>query len=256
MSSTPFNHRVTLSPEIEAINSRRIFLFAEARSGSTWLVNTLDSHPQVSMLDEIFNPDFIKNFNALKDESGTANLKGNYRFIESYLGHLSSRFAGCKILFPQALRFMDIYEFLLNYRNSFFILLYRENCVKSEISGLIANKYGRWHLVEKKEKEVVKVDPAFLHERLTWRKLTREFCTDLLGAYCPNLLRIEYEAFFSEPAQELNKIAKMLNVNPGDFSYSKEIKSNPYPLKDLIENYQECVDYFSDKPDYLSMFND
>jgi hypothetical protein len=256
MSTTPFNHRVTLSPEIEEINAKRLFVFAEARSGSTWLINTLNSHQDITMLDEILNPDFVNNFHATRNTDSSANLKGSFRFIESYLGHLPGRFEGCKILFPQAVRFLDFYEFLLNYRNSMFILLYRKNSVKAEISGLIANKHARWHLVEKKEKQSVTVNPAFLYDRLLWRKHTTEFCMNLIQAYCPHVQIIEYDSFFADTTTGLQPLLSMIGVNLSELQCSNEIKSNPFPLRELLDNYEQCLDFFSDKTDFLRMFTE
>lgn len=256
MNATPFNHRVNLDPDINAINAKRIFLFADARSGSTWLINTLNSHPEISMVDEILNPDFEKNFQVSRQNNQTANLKGNARFVESYLGHLPEKYAGCKILFPQAIRHLDFYEFLLNYRDSRFILLYRENLVKAEISGLIANKYARWHLIEQKEKQTITVDPAFLFDRLIWRRSTREFCMKLINAYCPNVITIEYESLFSESSENLKKISEFLAVSEKEFRLGTEVKSNPFSLNELIENFNECRKAFTTEKELFAMFGE
>jgi hypothetical protein len=256
MITSTKKHRVSVSPEIEEINARRLFVFAESRSGSTWLINTLNSHPDISILDEILNPDFIKNFNATRNLNTDSNFKGSFKFIESYIGQLSGKFQGCKILFPQAIRFFDFYEFLLNYRKACFIILYRKNSIKAEISGLIANEYSRWHLTIPKEKQQISVDPEFLYERLLWRKNTNDFCINMLNAYCDNVLMIEYENLFGNVSDSMNKTGSFLNVQPDGFSLSSEIKSNPFLLSELIENYDEVLSFFSDKPEYLVHFSE
>lgn len=256
MNPSPYGHKVTVDPEIQAINEKRIFLFADARSGSTWLVNTLNTHPAISMIDEILNPDFSKNFQATRSADDFANLKGNARFIESYLSHLPGQFAGCKILFPQAIRHLDVYEFLLNYSESRFILLHRQNIVKAEISGMIANKHHRWHLIEHQEKQTVSVDPAFLRDRLAWRLATREFCVRMLKHFCPNTLMIEYEDLFSNIEATLKTLSEFLNVPVTGFTCGTEIKSNPFPLNELVENYTECRDAFVNNPELYQMFDD
>ena len=256
MIRSTIKHRVALSPEIEAINSQRLFVFAESRSGSTWLINTLNTHPDISLLDEILNPDFIKNFNATQNTGLNSNFKGSFRFIESYVGHLQGKYTGCKILFPQAIRFFDFYEFLLNYRNSRFIILRRKNSIQAEISGLIANEYSRWHLVEPKEKQQISVDPAFLLERLSWRKCSNEFCINMLKTFCENIIAIEYDELFADTPGMLQTISDFLNVPGTGYQYSAEIKSNPYPVSELVGNYQECLDFFKDNEEYLKMWKD
>lgn len=256
MNTTPYGHKVNIDPAIKTINDKRLFLFSDARSGSTWLINTLNAHPDISMIDEILNPDFVKNFKASRQETDSPDLKGNARFIESYLGHLPGKYAGCKILFPQAIRFLDFYEFLLNYRNSRFILLYRQNIVKAEISGLIANKHHRWHLVEHKEKQTITVDPAFLYDRLMWRLSAREFCIRLLNNFCPDTLLFEYEALFADIDSNLKTIAEFLDIPLNGFKYGTEIKANPFPLNELVENYETCKQAFISHPELFQMFND
>jgi len=256
MNKTPFNKSVSLSPEIEKLNAKRLFVFAESRSGSTWLINTLNSHPEISILDEVLNPDFVKNFNATRVPGDSSRLKGSFQFIESYLAPLPGKFAGCKILFPQAVRFMDFYEFMVNYRKSYFILLFRKNSVKAEVSDIIANKHSRWHLTKSREKQLVSVDPRFLYERLIWRKYAGEFCSNMLKAYAENLIIFEYEDFFTDILSSLNKISSFLNISNHDYQHSQEVKSNPFPLRDLVFNYQECQDFFRDKPEYFDMFSE
>jgi hypothetical protein len=256
MNINPYGHKVNIDPEIKAINDKRIFLFADARSGSTWLINTLNAHPEISMVDEILNPDFIKNFPSNRKNADVANLKGNAVFIESHLNHLPGKFAGCKILFPQAIRYLDIYEFLLNYRESRFILLYRKNIVQAEISGLIANKYHRWHLIEHKEKQTVTVDPGFLHDRMIWRLSAREFCISLIKFYCRHALVIEYEELFTNIDGNLKAISEFMEVPVAGFKHGTEVKSNPFPLNELIENFSDCRAAFINHPELYQMFSE
>jgi hypothetical protein len=148
---------------------------------------------------------------------------------------------------------MDFYEFILNYRNSYFIILKRENSIHAEVSGLIANKYARWHLFEKKGIQRIRITPHVLHERLLWRKFTNDFCCNLLISYCPNVTFILYENLFSDVDKYLNQISGFLQINNVGFLNGPEIKSNPFSLEELIENYEECLDYFNNYPEFQAM---
>jgi|GEM_PF-2193994 len=254
MITSTIKHRVKSFPEIQKESHHRLFIFAESRSGSTWLINTLDSHNEIGLLDEVINPDYIKNLNFDNSGNDQAKPESALQKIEFQVGRLKGKYKGCKILFPQAIRFIDFYEFILNYRNAFFIVLCRQNSIRAEISGLIANEYARWHLAEKMEKQQISVDPSFLYERLLWRKHTKHFCINMLESYCHHLLQIEYLDLFSNTRETLENISAFLDISPYGYNYSTEIKSNPFPLTELITNYEECLDFFKDKPEYSSFF--
>ena len=254
MIASTVKHRVKSFPEIQIENCQRLFVFAESRSGSTWLINTLNSHPEIGMLDEVINPDYIKNLNWVNSKAPLPSEEAAIQKIENQINRLNGKYKGCKVLFPQAIRFIDFYEFILNYRNAFFIVLSRKNSIRAEISGLIANEHARWHLVEKLEKQQISVDPDFLYERLLWRKHSKDFCINMLESYCNNVLQVEYSGLFSDIQGTLCKISTFLSVSSTSFTYCGEIKSNPFPLTELITNYQECLSFFSDKPEYHSFF--
>lgn len=254
MIKSTTQHRVNSFPDIQQINPHRIFIFAESRSGSTWLINTLNSHADIGLLDEIINPDFAKRLPLDQQNRQQPGPITTLQEIENQINQLEGKYQGCKILFPQAVRFFDFYEFILNYRNAYFIVLQRQNSVRAEISGLIANEHKRWHLIEMMEKQQIAVDPSFLFERLLWRKYTKEFCINMLEAYCSNVLHVEYSQLFSNMHETLEKISSFLAISPTGYTFSMEKKSNPFPLKELISNYQECISFFEDKPEYLSLF--
>ncbi|MCX6303964.1 MAG: hypothetical protein NT040_03260 [Bacteroidetes bacterium] len=254
MIASTVKHRVTSFPEIQENNPGRLFVFAESRSGSTWLINTLGSHDEIGLLDEVINPDYAKNLRFAAIAGNQPMQETALQRIEEQVCRLKGKYKGCKILFPQAVRFIDFYEFILNYRNAFFIILHRKNSIRAEISGLIANEHARWHLAEKMEKQQISVDPSFLYERLLWRKHSKDFCMNMLVSYCPNVLTVEYSELFPGIPQTLGKISGFLNISPQGYRYSGEIKSSPFPLSELITNYQECLDFFKDKPGYLSFF--
>ena len=246
--------QVRTVPGILEQSPDRLFVFAESRSGSTWLVNTLDTHPQIGLLDEVINPDYAKKLQPALPGNPNETPLTALQVMENQFSAKRGLYKGCKILFPQAIRFIDFYEFILNYRMARFIILTRSNSVRAEVSGLVANEHARWHLIEKSGIQPITVDPAFLYERLLWRKYAKEFCISMLRSHCPNILDIEYNQLFSGIEASLEKISKFLGISSGGFSYSSEVKANPFPLKDMVSNYTECLEYFSAHPFYRSSF--
>ncbi|NQU88171.1 MAG: hypothetical protein HQ541_20685 [Mariniphaga sp.] len=255
MNNNYLNLPVKIFPDILEKNSHRLFVFAEARSGSTWLIDTLNSHPEVIMLDEILKPEIQQKY--YKEHNSSYRYPGgDVQYIEDHFKGLSGKLNGCKILFPQALRFIDFYEFLQNYRNSNFIILTRKNSVKAEISGLIAKDYSRWHLRNIKDKQAITLNPKFLLERLKWRSWSKQFCIEMLQAHCVNLIQLEYKFLFKEMTESITNLADFLSVSSARFKTSSEIKANPFHLRELLTNYEECCEYFQNFPEYRRMFDD
>jgi hypothetical protein len=254
MINSTVKHRVRSFPEIQVENPHRLFVFAESRSGSTWLINTLNSHPEVGMLDEVINPDYAKTLASVQGATENEKPIAAIQKIENAICRLTGRYKGCKILFPQAIRFIDFYEFILNYREAYFIILTRKNSIRAEISGLIANEHARWHLVEQLEMQQISVDPSFLHERLLWRKHSGSFCTGMIESFAGNVLYVEYSELFSDIPGTMDRISGFLGIEHQGYQYGTEVKSNPFPLTELLSNYQDCIAFFNDKPDYLQYF--
>jgi hypothetical protein len=121
---------------------------------------------------------------------------------------------------------------------------------------MIANQHSRWHLKAHKEKQQVTVDPVFLLERLLWRKYASEFCSHMLEAHAENLIVFDYENLFSDLSSSLDMISSFLNISGNEFTYSQEVKSNPFALSEVVLNYEECLDFFRDKPAYFEMFSE
>jgi hypothetical protein len=245
---------LTIHDDVVALNTSRLFVFAEARSGSNWLVETINSHKEVFLLKEIMQPlqkiDFYKGSpdRVPVDESDVV-------YIEKQLAVGNGKLKGCKILFPQAVRFMDLYEFIFNYQNANFILLTRINSVHGEVSGMLAREFSAWHAQENREKRMVMIDPRFLHQRILWRSQTTAFCSNMIKLHCPNVFELTYEDLFDNTPDKLVRIFNFLHLKNHDVSISKEIKMNPTPLSELIINYQEVKEYFKNLDPFFSMFD-
>lgn len=249
-----FNLPVVIDEQIGEISLNRVFVLAESRAGSTWLIETLNSHPQIGMLDEIIKPEVFGS--DLLSNSPGGGRQGNVKYIEKKLEEMDGGIKGCKILFPQAIRFLDFYEFLNNYKKSYFILLTRRNRIKAEVSDLIANRFSRWHLHKMVEVQPVFIEPSFLLERLQWRKLTAEFCIRLVRSHCDKILELNYEDLFSDLTIAITRIAEFLNVMGDQFIFSSEIKANPFSLDKMIINYDQCRDFLIKDTDYASMLEE
>jgi hypothetical protein len=64
---------------------------------------------------------------------------------------------------------------------------------------------------------------------------------------------MDYESLFTDIPGSLSKISAFLNLSSDAFNWSAEVKSNPFPLENLIHNYAEVVAFFKDKPEFFAM---
>ena len=245
---------VTLYDEVLKYSQKRVFVFSEARSGSNWLVETLNSCNDLFLLKEIMQPGQRKVFSNMYPEYFNT-IEGDVLYIEKQLSFVERRLKGCKILFPQALRFMDLYEFLFSYRDAQYILLHRENILKGEVSGLIAGKFALWHSYERPQKHMMEINPEFLYKRVLWRSLSTTFCMNLIKTHCNNYLDLTYEELFSETKRVLDSICNFLTISSGLLVPAKEVKSNPHSLNEIISNYDEVKTYFDDKEPFRLMLD-
>ena len=248
------NLPVKVFPEIYSKGSSRLFVFAEARSGSNWLVETLQSHPDIFMLKEIMQPVQRDEYYLNKGDNGRY-LDSDVEYVEKQLADTESTLKGCKILFPQAVRFMDLYEFIQNYRDAYFLLLRRKNLIKGEVSGAIARHFSAWHTSTKSGKKCLSIDPEQLLQRVQWRQLTTRFCSGVINAHVQKVKELFYEDIFDAREDTMKGVAGFLEKDPLDFSYSTETKMNVDSLKELIVNYKEVRDYFLSRGAFTEFFD-
>lgn len=234
--------------------SNYLFIFAESRSGSNWLVETLNNHPAVSLMKEILQYDQRnKYYKEQKLEIEYFRPGNDVEYLKQRLGNMKKEWAGCKILFPQ-IRFFDFYDFLNHFQNALFIILERQNSVRAELSGCIAKTHGRWHEMKNPGDLLrVHIDPECFYRRLEWRRLSKEFVINILTAYKVKRINLIYEELFKDKLTVLNKIWEFLDVESVEVEYSKEKPANPYPLKEIIKNYKKIEVFFRDHPFYHEM---
>lgn len=239
--------------EIRRNSHERIFLFAEARSGSTWLLETLNSSPDISMLKEIMQPGQRKGFYQANPQYDI-RLDHDVQYIERQLSTIRAKIRGCKILFPQAVRFMDLYEFLFNFPDARILLLRRENPVKGEVSGFVAREFANWHPTSPTKRHSVEINPEFLFKRIQWRESATRFCLDMIRSHSNHTFEITYESLFNDQETVLEQLCTFLEIT-NDLKRAREIKANPHPLSEIIANYTSVKEYFNRKQAYMHMLD-
>jgi hypothetical protein len=238
---------------------QRLFILAEPRSGSSWLMETLNSHREIQLLGEKLN--HVQNSEMNKYIG--ANKKDFHHcldYVEAILNAPADkmvRFRGCKILLNQLTLIGDDFpEFFLDfYHDASYVFLYRQNLVAGEISLRIAHTYDIWH-VKQKEKIVLKkvlIPPPVLVANLEKSLQRREKIRHILGARPLHCFSLSYEDLFSKRENSLAGIFAFLEIADNKIVLSSELKGNQFRPQDVIENYQEVRAYLESYPLFLEM---
>jgi len=222
--------------------ARPLYLIAEPRSGSSWLMHTLDSHPLVRLRGELLNPEAFpaaKRFENMAPEMHAECLA----YLEETAENESLAWTGCKLLLPHLLRTGDDFvEKLLRRipaQNGRIIFLSRENMLAARISQELAFKTGKWHVSRPGQRHNATLEPD--PEAFWWKM---DFAWKWRGKIVKHLdesgvpsLRLTYEELFAHPRRQLKRIASFLEISVRGFSRCREVRTNPRPPHRVLSNY-------------------
>jgi LPS sulfotransferase NodH len=242
----------------------KLFILAEPRSGSSWLLKTLNSHKKIKLLGELYNHAVFKevlDFHQAKKKK--FHMCINYLENKIVLPGIEPfpsqniQYTGCKILFTQleviSLDFAAY--FIENYKDAYFLFLTRQNIVESNLSLKIARTYKIWHVNEDKDiiKRIVHIDPEEFFLRLESTRKTRNKYLRLLENLDVKNLQLTYEELFEAKNKKIEEICEFLNISPAYITNSNEKKGNPFRLNEVAGNYEEVKNYLKKYPFYYEM---
>jgi len=235
---------------------QHLFILAEPRSGSTWLTETLNSHPQVNLLGELLNPRLFPEaaaFPGLNPERFSEPLQ----YLDRKLGRTRDRYFGCKILLNHLNHISPSFTglFLAAYPDAYYVFLTRKNLVKSLVSAQIAEQSNRWQLHPGEEHPLtpIHIDPAWLKDRLGQRQALRNRVAAQLTAAGCRQIEIAYEDLFDNREDTIRRISEFLHLSGQDIRFSPKIKCTPTNLADIISNHAEVCQALEEEPEYYSM---
>jgi LPS sulfotransferase NodH len=230
--------------------STPFFILFPERSGSTHLVNLLNSHPEIDCKHEVFN---------FKIWPGTTERVVKYpsreerrhALVELYQNSTKAA-SGFKFKYPKQIQeYEDVFDFLhKNSERVKVIFLYRKNRLKTAISKQNLNRLidqnkphfmtdrtfkeiGKLHLnlekaknyIDKREKE----DALFLQK-------TEEF---------PHRYILPYEALIQNEKKILKEVFQFLGVDSAFKAHSPLRKITPDKLQDALSNYADVKEAFA-----------
>lgn len=229
------------SNDEETYNKHNKFLiYGQGRTGSTLLVNSLNSHPQIFCEREIF---MDKN---LPFDHQVANYK---KMMSGKSSIFRRKVYGFKVKIYQLTiqENIKIPKDFLSYAISSgwkILFLYRENLFEHVLSNLVAESLHQYHFSAKNDKKEYKrlrllVDTTELIARMEERAELRQ--SEEQSLIDTPHFRVQYEELSSSTQRVCSDIFKYLGVS--DHQSSTVIqKTNTKKYSDLISNFDTVVE--------------
>ena len=231
-------------------------IFAIQRSGSTWLHELLDSHPEVKVLrGEIFldrkqeniwvDPNLVP-FYEFKNANSGMRPWLTFQYLNSLDSYPGEHHAiGFKLMYNQVARKPEILAKLVSDRFKI-IHIIRQNYLDATLSGINIREKGISHTTNKVNIGSTYVDTSFLLRNI----LKREFqvkLANILLAVLPNIVEtITYEELCENRDLVLQDLANFLGVAISDINFKSDLqKINRGSYRDKIENYEEVKQVLS-----------
>ncbi|MFH1176653.1 MAG: sulfotransferase [Acidobacteriota bacterium] len=221
----------------------RLFILAEPRSGSTWLLRTLGSHPEVALAGELLNHVLAPTMSRFQG-AAPGEFPACLAELERGLP-VGRRLTGCKVLLNQLTFISEDFPaaFVRHFLPASFILLTRGNPVAAEVSLALAHAHDRWHCWQESEVELrrVQIEPRGFCARIAAARSRRERVGGLLATLGCRHHLISYEELFADPRRCVGKICAFLGLDPAPIRFSDERRGNPFPPSQVVGNYRELV---------------
>jgi LPS sulfotransferase NodH len=236
----------------------KFIVLTTQRSGATFFVKCLSSHPQIQCRHEtIFSQrNRFKFFSFDSPGSYYYQYRSSslgcqlahwfrrkyliYNCLDDYLRTLSdnAKAIGFKLSYNQAEKYPAIAAWIKEH-DVRIIHLVRNNVLKTALSLATAKKRKLHHSTQKVELVKVHLQPRKLKRNLARRtRLIEKYRTMFIGK---PYLEIFYESFVANRDAETQKVLQFLGIDEFMPLESDLVKLNPDSLEDIIENYEEVV---------------
>jgi LPS sulfotransferase NodH len=238
----------------------KFILLAARRSGTTLLLGSLGSHPQVQCHKRVFQLkrpfryffEFEQRSSPFsKYRSASVKRQIDYFFrrkqlIGAFLTDLYASVDGSKavvirIVYSQAEKYPEALAWAIE-NDVGIIHLVRENYLKSLVSHFTSKKRRVYHSASEVGPTTIRLSPSLLKRRL----IAREKWVEKHRAMLKNKRHIEvsYESFVANREAESRRILDFLSVDSSIPVTTDLRKQNPDSLEDILENYEEVAQAF------------
>jgi LPS sulfotransferase NodH len=241
----------------------KFLVLAGRRSGVTFLVDSLDSHPEIECSKDVFSirrrwkyfqvdvaiGKFYKFRSASRGRQLAYVLRRKW-LINAFMTEIfgregTAKARGIRLSYEQSRKYPRALEWSLE--NGIRVLhLTRENILKAILSNLIAKKRGVTHATSPLPRVTVRVPPGELKKLLIDReKLVERYRKRLQGGHH---LEISYESFLARRESETRRILDFLGIDHFVPLTSQYVKQNPDSVAEILENYAEVARAFAGTP--------
>jgi len=149
------------------------------------------------------------------------------------------------------LEFDQVYSIVQKLGFNKHIILERKNYLRQAVSWHVARARGQTHLKKGQQRELVKIKLNVNEDsRLLYGlRLYTDYYKELREKLPEESLYLCYEDDIqSDPNEGYRKIMEHLNYSPKRDVSTQHVKTNPYKLADVIENFDEVGNYLKDTP--------
>jgi LPS sulfotransferase NodH len=237
----------------------RFVLLSTQRSGSTWVIDTLNSHPSVIAYGELFlqngegcppwggrNMVFYETY--LRQMQGQANRPREsnpfLRYLETvYTAREGNEATGFKLMYGQAGAYPDLYSYIAANRISV-VHLIRRNSLDIILSKEAAAARDLFHARVGEEVQQVRVhlNVGGLLDRLKQQEKDVEKARDMLSKFTMPYMEVYYEDLVSSK-QDFCSVLEFLGVKRSTAELISPLrKLNPVAHREIIENYESVKD--------------
>jgi LPS sulfotransferase NodH len=220
-----------MSEPASVMHDRNLIVLSAGRSGSSLLVNYLNSNRQIHCHGEVLNSGH--------EIYGTTEGKTReelVRHVASFFQRRDATYVGAKFLTHQFdeldITVPDVLEVL---RRPKVIALYRRSLLETYVSLLIAEQTDTWYSSQVVNNVSVMLDLTQFQEfaevqRRRWQDSMRE-----VSRLC-SFIYLCYEELVSNPRATTGRIFSFLDL-PATAVHSESVKQNPGDLRGKISNY-------------------
>ncbi len=245
---------------IQNTHSTSFMIFANQRTGSTWLMDMLDMHPAIASYDELLRTgasghgkwgrtdrQFFEPYYAChrRRSKYTPRARWLYRYLdELYLPRQGTNAIGMKLMYDQLRDNPWTLPYIVCHRIRV-VHLVRTNLLDVIISAEAAEARQQYHALhgDPVEIPVLTLDPATVTSRLTALERGEKIARSLLSLLRIKHIEISYEQLMADSFR-VSDVLTFLDVNmqPAPPSLDSRFKKlNTASKRDMIENYTEVM---------------
>jgi LPS sulfotransferase NodH len=226
-------------------------IFTTQRSGSTWLIKLLNSHPEIRCFDEMLlyrapihrrDPNYVRYFDYRQTRAGLRPwilLEYMDRYFDEYPGDYP--FVGYKIMYDQLVKRMEVFYPLIK-QDYKIIHLVRQNFLDILISKKHMNKSKLAHSNVAVKMEKVYLNPKTLMAELGFLDFKLRVFRTIVSLMPNQSIEICYEDLSADKGKVLSSVLDFIGVTTEAEKLDGEfVKMAKGTYAEKIENYEEVV---------------